>query len=702
MHDIAEFLGGRDPFSGLDEADAGAAREPDRGRVLPRRHHDLPAGRAPPGPHPGGPPRSGRAGGPRARRSTCSARARCSAIPRCSPDCRPASRSRASEDTLCYSLAAEDVIPLLGPPSSLRFLARSLLGRRRPRMSMASTPPSAEVAQQPAPALVRRPPGDLQARDDRCARRPSGWTPRRRSSVLVEARRRELGIVTDSDLRSRVVAGGLSADDPVSAAMTTPVVGVGADQTGADVMLAMLDHDVRHVPVVLAALRGARRDRRDRPGRRRDALAVRPAPSDRQGEDKARAAATQPVACNSTVVALHRAELAPVPDQRGDLGGRGCTDPADDRARDRVGGTATGRVLLDVAGQPRQARAGALLGRRLGHGLEGRARSGSAHIRSAAPAGLEPDRRYMRAIASSVSRLHQGASAGGSIPTASPRSRASPPARSRTGRQRSRRWLTHPERQQGLDRDLDPARRPHRLRAHERAGRQAPTLRVAATARPWSAGCCGWRSPRSHPRASCATSSSRHRASSGGPSTSSTAGCCRLSTWRATRPSRADATATPRSSGCAPRAKQGVFDQTTARMLEEAFELFSALRLEHQVRPARAGRRAGRPPRSGTARPTHPPLPPRCVPGGRGRAALAGSGAASHGARRGTDRLRGAALLSGDRAARRDARRGARPTFSVIDLETTGLDPASDEIISFATVTVSGGKVRFGRRRSTS
>src|SRR4051794_23626896 len=32
--------------------------------------------------------------------------------------------------------------------------------------------------------------------------------------------------------------------------------------------------------------------------------------------------------------------------------------------------------------------------------------------------------------------------------------------------------------------------------------------------------------------------------------------------------------------------------------------------------------------------------------------------------------------------------------FTVIDLETTGLDPVRDEIISFATVTVSGGRVR--------
>jgi DNA polymerase III subunit epsilon len=34
-------------------------------------------------------------------------------------------------------------------------------------------------------------------------------------------------------------------------------------------------------------------------------------------------------------------------------------------------------------------------------------------------------------------------------------------------------------------------------------------------------------------------------------------------------------------------------------------------------------------------------------------------------------------------------------TFSVIDFETTGLDPATDEIISFATVTVAGGRVRL-------
>ena len=36
--------------------------------------------------------------------------------------------------------------------------------------------------------------------------------------------------------------------------MTSPIVGVTADQTGADVMMTMIDHDNRHVPVFSRSL----------------------------------------------------------------------------------------------------------------------------------------------------------------------------------------------------------------------------------------------------------------------------------------------------------------------------------------------------------------------------------------------------------------------------------------------------------------
>jgi DNA polymerase III subunit epsilon len=46
-----------------------------------------------------------------------------------------------------------------------------------------------------------------------------------------------------------------------------------------------------------------------------------------------------------------------------------------------------------------------------------------------------------------------------------------------------------------------------------------------------------------------------------------------------------------------------------------------------------------------------------------------------------------------------DATAWQHATFSVIDLETTGLDPAYDEIISFATVTVADGRIRLDDAR---
>jgi CBS domain-containing protein len=155
---------------------------------------------------------------------------------------------RAKEDTLCYSLAADDVVPLLGRPSSLRYLARSLLARGRPVSGNGAVAPSAEVARQYAADLVRRPP--VICKPETTLREAARlMNAEEVSNVLVDLDGDDFGIVTDRDLRSRVVAGRLSPDDPVRAAMSAPVVGVGGDQTGADVMLCMLDRDVRHVPV---------------------------------------------------------------------------------------------------------------------------------------------------------------------------------------------------------------------------------------------------------------------------------------------------------------------------------------------------------------------------------------------------------------------------------------------------------------------
>jgi CBS domain-containing protein len=61
------------------------------------------------------------------------------------------------------------------------------------------------------------------------------------------------GIVTEGDLRSRVVAAGISPETPISAIMTTPAYAVTADRLGGEVLLDMLDRGVHHVSVLSAA-----------------------------------------------------------------------------------------------------------------------------------------------------------------------------------------------------------------------------------------------------------------------------------------------------------------------------------------------------------------------------------------------------------------------------------------------------------------
>jgi CBS domain-containing protein len=158
--------------------------------------------------------------------------------------------ARAMEDSVCYSMTASDVIPLLARGSGLSYPTRSLLRRREPGGYAAEADvASAEMAQQPARALIRRDPVTCAA--DRPLRDVSRvMSDENVNSMIVRAENGELGIVTDGDLRDRVVGEGMSADTPVGEVVSGPLTTVGADAAGADVMLAMLDNDVRHVGVL--------------------------------------------------------------------------------------------------------------------------------------------------------------------------------------------------------------------------------------------------------------------------------------------------------------------------------------------------------------------------------------------------------------------------------------------------------------------
>jgi CBS domain-containing protein len=64
-----------------------------------------------------------------------------------------------------------------------------------------------------------------------------------------------LGIVTDRDIRTRVVAAGAGPDTQLSEVMTAPAWTVSADRMATEALLEMLDHGIRHLPVLSAGRR---------------------------------------------------------------------------------------------------------------------------------------------------------------------------------------------------------------------------------------------------------------------------------------------------------------------------------------------------------------------------------------------------------------------------------------------------------------
>lgn len=76
-------------------------------------------------------------------------------------------------------------------------------------------------------------------------------TAERVSSVMVvDDRGRLCGLVTDRDLRIRLVAEGRSADTPLTEIMTTDLVSISAESLVFEATLLMTEHNIHHLPVL--------------------------------------------------------------------------------------------------------------------------------------------------------------------------------------------------------------------------------------------------------------------------------------------------------------------------------------------------------------------------------------------------------------------------------------------------------------------
>jgi len=163
----------------------------------------------------------------------------------------PGFAARAHEDTLCYRIPEEIARAALARPESVGFVARSLLEMHEQSATvLARREPARDPANQPVAALIRdspllcSPASTIREAAAKMAAAPA-------TSIVIELGD-SLGILTDRDLRSRVVAAGVRYDASVSSVMSAPAYTVAADRLGGDVLLEMLDRGIRHFPVLAA------------------------------------------------------------------------------------------------------------------------------------------------------------------------------------------------------------------------------------------------------------------------------------------------------------------------------------------------------------------------------------------------------------------------------------------------------------------
>jgi CBS domain-containing protein len=153
---------------------------------------------------------------------------------------------RAREDTDLYVLPHDVAVAVLGRPEGAAFIAQTF--RDRVLRTSATAHALPDVRTVPVTSLIRREPVFC----------PPEMTVRKVAqlmndeivtAVLVETPQ-GLGIVTDADLRSKVVAGDLPRDMPVSSIATVPVRTVSAETLAPQASIEMMAAGINHLAVI--------------------------------------------------------------------------------------------------------------------------------------------------------------------------------------------------------------------------------------------------------------------------------------------------------------------------------------------------------------------------------------------------------------------------------------------------------------------
>jgi CBS domain-containing protein len=483
--------------------------------------------------------------------------------------------ARAKEDALCYRLPADAVVPLLERPAGVRFVARSLFARRKP--DPGSLPANVDPQQQPAASLIRGEP--LVCEPDATLRDAARQMSRTgNDAALIRLDEDGVGILTDRDLR-KVVADGVPAEAAVSEAMSAPAFTVTPDRFGGAVMLEMLKRGIRHVPVVspLGEPIGVLSDIDLLAAQTEAPFVLRRSIDDAASVEEVREAAAR---LPSMVVALHDARVAP--SQVGEI----IAIVAD---------ACTSRFIeltIGELGDPPRPLVWLALG---SHGRRELAPSSDADSALAWEGDDDdPDQQeYMQALAERV--VEQLAASGFTADDHGATCARPLFRRSVTSwRHLLRRSIENPDENKGLALislvadgravySFGPARDfGEELRAaHARRGLLRLMLRLALVHRP-PTGFTRFRDP---PRDLVVEHSGEHR----GRLDIKHGGLLPITAIARYASLATGGTATSTIERLRLAGTAGTLDPQTATTLEEAFELFSGLRLEHQVEQIRRG-----------------------------------------------------------------------------------------------------------------
>lgn len=158
----------------------------------------------------------------------------------------PAFTVRCREEAVVCVIPRAIALEILGSERGAAFVAETLRERLSRTVSMVRATPEARAVH--LASLIRRPPVfvDPDAPISAAAKRMSEELVR---AVLVLSPK-GLGIVTEGDLRDKVLAAGLAPDAPVSTIMSVPVRTLRGDTLAPQAAIEMMQAGINHMPVV--------------------------------------------------------------------------------------------------------------------------------------------------------------------------------------------------------------------------------------------------------------------------------------------------------------------------------------------------------------------------------------------------------------------------------------------------------------------